>query len=337
MRRPKVGVFLLQAALGMAAVGLGGVLYLANTRPTVDVEPLPSGHATEGVRSVFLGTSTMVWTDGQHTWLVDGFFSRQPLSQVALTALQVDEAQVDATLQYALDGLRVPHRLSGIVVAHSHYDHALDAPYLAKQYGGRVYGSDSTWQIAKGQDLPPTQMEILLNVGVSRFGGFEVKIRQSRHAPTGFTGGINRTALRLPAHALQFKEGNSYSFVVGHDSKGQEPLALIQPSAGFVPGENKDLRVPLVFLGVGGLGRLGEEYIASYWAEMVTQTGAKQVYLIHWDDFTKPVFEAGQPKTLVAMPRLMDDFSKALPVLQGLAKRDKVQLVVHQAWETVTF
>ncbi|HEX4917656.1 MAG TPA: hypothetical protein VFV43_07150 [Limnobacter sp.] len=337
MRRIRLGVLLGRVLLGLTAVGVGALLYLANSRPAVVAQFLLSGSSTQGVRSLFLGTSTMVWTDGQHTWLVDGFLSRHPLSEVVLTPLHVNEALVDATLQHALDGLRVPHRLSGVVVAHSHYDHALDAPYLAKQYGGRVYGSDSTWQIAKGQDLPPTQMEVLRNYGVSRFGAFEVQIRQSRHAPTGFTGGINRTALRLPAHALQFKEGSSYSFVVRHDSKGEGPLALIQPSAGFIPGENKDLRVPLVYLGVGGLGRLGENYIESYWTEMVTQTGAKHVYLIHWDDFTKPVFEAGQPKPLLAMPRLMDDFSKALPVLEALAKRDKVQLFVHQAWETVTF
>ncbi|WP_370262631.1 MBL fold metallo-hydrolase [Limnobacter sp.] len=327
------------ALLAMLGMALGGLLYLANSRPDIQ----PHTHATlttaskASVRSLFLGTSTLVWTDGKTTWLVDGFLSRQPLWNVAFTPLDVDEALVDATLQHALDQLNMPHRVAGIVVAHSHYDHAMDAPYIAKRYGGQVHGSESTWQIALGQDLPPTQMEVVHNAGVARLGDFEVKIRQTRHAPTGFTGGLNHQPLRLPAHALRFKEGLSYSFVVHHKSQGDEPIALVQPSAGFLPGENRDLKVPVVFLGVGGLGRLGQDYIESYWQEMVTQTGARRVYLIHWDDFTKPVFSQGQPAPLVPMPALMDDMSAALPVLQGLALRDGVQLEVHQAWETITF
>ncbi|HEX4879818.1 MAG TPA: hypothetical protein VFV39_08240 [Limnobacter sp.] len=321
-------------ALALAALAL---VSLALSRPSLEAPAVGASNPNAGVRSLFLGTSTMVWTDGRTTWLVDGFLSRQALPSVAFTALDVNESLVDATLQHALDALRVPHRLAGIVVAHSHYDHAMDAPYLAKRYGGRVHGSESTWQIAQGQGLPAIQMEVVKQAGVARFGDFEVMLRQSRHAPTGFTGGFNHTPLRLPAHALRFKEGVSYSFVVRHAMLGDQPMALIQPSAGYIEGENKDLRVPVVYLGVGGLGRLGKAYIEGYWHEMVTQTRATRVHLIHWDDFTKPVFSVGQRESLVPMPRLMDDFSKALPVLQALAQRDKVQLSVHQAWETVTF
>ncbi len=129
----------------------------------------------------------MAWTDGQSTWLVDGFFSRQPLSEVAFTRLKVDETQVGAVAAEMFKRLDMPSALSGIVVAHSHYDHSLDAPFLAKQYGARVVGSESTLQIAKGQDVPTTQIDAFTGSGRVKLGEFDIQLIQSAHAPTGFS------------------------------------------------------------------------------------------------------------------------------------------------------
>eukprot|EP01030_Chromulinospumella_sphaerica_P013847 gene13847-13632_t len=118
----------------------------------------------------------MAWTDGQSTWLVDGFFSRQPLSEVAFTRLKVNETQVGAVAMEMFKRLNMPSVLSGILVAHSHYDHSMDAPFLAKQYGARVVGSESTLQIAKGQDLPNTQMEVVPGGGRVKLGEFDIQL-----------------------------------------------------------------------------------------------------------------------------------------------------------------
>ncbi len=279
----------------------------------------------------------MAWTDGRSTWLVDGFFSRQPLSEVIFTRLKVDETQVSAVASEMFKRLNMPSTLTGIVVAHSHYDHSMDAPWLAKQYGARVVGSESTWQIAKGQDLPATQMDVMPGNGRVKLGEFEVQLIESAHAPTGFTGGFNAKPVFLPAHALQFKEGISYSFVVSHPDLGPAPFALIQPSAGFVPGQNKGVNVKHVFLGTGGLGKSSDAYISDYWQEMVVNTGAKQVYLIHWDDFTQPLINHGQLASLKPMPKLLDDFPRSLELLKMFAERDGVTLHVLDAWKLVNF
>ena len=279
----------------------------------------------------------MAWTDGRSTWLVDGFFSRQPLSEVIFTRLKVDETQVSAVASEMFKRLNMPSTLTGIVVAHSHYDHSMDAPWLAKQYGARVVGSESTWQIAKGQDLPATQMDVMPGNGRVKLGEFEVQLIESAHAPTGFTGGFNAKPVFLPAHALQFKEGISYSFVVSHPDLGPAPFALIQPSAGFVPGQNKGVNVKHVFLGTGGLGKSSDAYISDYWQEMVVNTGAKQVYLIHWDDFTQPLINQGQLASLKPMPKLLDDFPRSLELLKMFAERDGVTLHVLDAWKLVNF
>ncbi len=279
----------------------------------------------------------MAWTDGRSTWLVDGFFSRQPLSEVIFTRLKVDETQVSAVASEMFKRLNMPSTLTGIVVAHSHYDHSMDAPWLAKQYGARVVGSESTWQIAKGQDLPATQMDVMPGNGRVKLGEFEVQLIESAHSPTGFTGGFNAKPVFLPAHALQFKEGISYSFVVSHPDLGPAPFALIQPSAGFVPGQNKGVNVKHVFLGTGGLGKSSDAYISDYWQEMVVNTGAKQVYLIHWDDFTQPLINQGQLASLKPMPKLLDDFQRSLELLKMFSERDGVTLHVLDAWKLINF
>ncbi|MCQ8895593.1 hypothetical protein NQT62_03940 [Limnobacter humi] len=298
------------------------------------VGPAPS----QGIAALFLGTSSFLWTDGKTQWLLDGFFSRPSLLEVMFSRLDVNKDRVNSTLGRAFTVLGTPAEFSAVFVAHSHYDHALDAPYLVKQQpASRLYGSASTRQIALGQQVPAHQIS-LLNIPQSiPVGDFTIRVLGSAHAPTGFTGGNNDEPLRLPAHALAFKEGMSYSFVVYHQRTGAQPLALIQPSAGYVPGQNAGLTVPVVFLGTGGLGKLDEEHAARYWQEMVKDTGAKTVYLIHWDDFTLPLMKGGALQTLRPMPELVDHLDRTITRLQAFARRDGVSLTVLQAWKKVNF
>lgn len=323
--------------LGLAIVALGAIVHGLRTAPKIELGVYPPASLDADVKALFLGTSSMAWTDGSTTWMVDGFFSRQPLGRVALSRLDVDEKRVLEVARETFRKLKVPEVLSGVLVAHSHYDHALDAPFLVKTFGGQLHGSASTGQIALGQDVPPQRVKVQGKQGVASFGQFQVELRESAHAPTGFTGGFNTSPVRLPAHALSFKEGISYSFLVSHPLLGNGPFALIQPSAGFIPGQNKGLAVNTVFLGTGGLGKLDSRYVADYWQEMVVGTGAKQVYLIHWDNFTLPLMKQGRPVSLQAMPNLVDDFSRSLAELTRLSKRDGVNLHVLNAWDMVEF
>lgn len=327
--------------VGFLALAFGSLAYLAQHHPSLgplpQMNPIRMGATEPTVRGMYLGTSSFAWTDGQTNWLVDGFFSRQPIAKVAFNRLDVDQSQVRKTAQLVFEALQVHPSLRGIFVAHSHYDHSIDAPFLAKTYGGAVYGSDSTAKISMGQNLNPLQIEVLRNRQKVRLGRFEVQAIHSKHAPTGFTGGFNATPLALPAHALAFKEGISYSFVLSHTQLGGKPFALIQPSAGFVPGQNAGIEVDTVFLGTGGLGKLDDGYIEAYWQEMVKSTQAKRVYLIHWDDFTLPILNEQGPLPLKPMPRLLDDFERSFQTLSTLAKRDRVDLRVLDAWTSLFF
>lgn len=287
------------------------------------------------LKVLFLGTSSMLWTDGKTSWMLDGFFSRQPVLDVMLKKLDVIRPRVDETAQKAFESLQVPPVLSAVFVAHSHYDHSMDAPYLTQQYGGRVMGSGSTQQIALGQGLDKERTHLLTEGTWEKVGDFRIQAIRSAHAPTGFTGGFNTKPLTLPAHALAFKEGVSYMFAVKHKSQPDSVLAIIQPSAGFIPGQTKGIQTDTVFLGVGGLGKLKESQIEAYWQELVVHPKAKQVYLIHWDDFTQPLLQGASPTPLQPMPKAMDNFEKSAAVLKRLAQQDGVHLSLLQSFQQI--
>ncbi len=56
-----------------------------------------------------------------------------------------------------------------------------------------------------------------------------------------------------------------------------------------------------MFLGIGGLGTLGRDYAEQFWQSTVTATGASSVYVVHFDDFTRPLGE------IVPAPRIAGD------------------------------
>jgi L-ascorbate metabolism protein UlaG (beta-lactamase superfamily) len=53
----------------------------------------------------------------------------------------------------------------------------------------------------------------------------------------------------------------------------------------------------------------------------VKKTGATLIVPIHWDHFGLPLDEAPRP-----LPYFMDDMSRSMPVLQQLAKADRVTI-----------
>jgi L-ascorbate metabolism protein UlaG (beta-lactamase superfamily) len=100
------------------------------------------------LKVTFFGTSTLLFDDGVSQIIVDGFFSRPKTGKVAFGKIRSNEKVIRAMIaKYQL------HRLKAIFVCHSHYDHALDAPLLSQLTGAKLYGSYSTLNLGKGENL----------------------------------------------------------------------------------------------------------------------------------------------------------------------------------------
>ncbi|MBX3619297.1 MAG: MBL fold metallo-hydrolase [Rhizobacter sp.] len=260
---------------------------------------LPAAPADAPVRVRFAGVSTLVFDDGETVWMTDGFFSRPPLLQTALRRLSPDAGRIDEGLQQ----LGVT-RLAAVVPVHSHYDHAMDSPAVARRTGALLIGGESTLNVGRGQGLPPQQMRAVHAGDTVQLGRFRLHFIASRHSPTPYSSGEGHELIEAPlvppAHASAWREGDVWSLVVTHAS-GRS--FLVQGSAGYVPGALAGVRADTVFLGVGTLGKKDDAYRTAYWDETVKAVGARRVIPVHWDDFTHPLSEP-----LQTTPLLLDDF-----------------------------
>ncbi|MES2103938.1 MAG: MBL fold metallo-hydrolase [Pseudomonadota bacterium] len=272
----------------------------------------------DGLRVTFLGVATLLLDDGETAILTDGFFTRPGRMTVLTGKVAPDPALIRQTLQRA--GVK---RLAAVIAGHSHYDHALDAPEVARQTGAVLVGSGSTANVGRGWGLPESSIRVVQGGDQLDFGRFHIRLIKSRHAPTGFTGGEISQPLVPPARATDYKEGDSYSVLVQH---GRRSL-LVQSSAGFVDNALKGLHADVVFLGVGTLGMQPESFRQAYWQQVVRTLGATRVFPIHWDDFTRPLAQ-----DLVALPYPFDDFSTSMDFIIKSGHRDKVDIRMAPAW-----
>jgi L-ascorbate metabolism protein UlaG (beta-lactamase superfamily) len=265
-----------------------------------------------GVRVRFFGVSTVLVEDGATGIMTDGFFSRPGFVPVVLLKVAPDPARIDAALKKGNVS-----RLAAVLVAHSHYDHALDAPAVAARTGAALIGSESTANIGRGQGLPNDRIRVVRDGDVLSFGAFTVRVFESPHSPNALFPGVIPEPLRTPANAGDFKEGGNHSFLVKH-ARG---TILVHPSANFLPGMFRGLHADVVFLGIGLLGKQTEQFARDYWREVVQTTRPRLVIPIHWDDFLRPLDEPLRP-----MPYLMDDFERCMRMLTQMAEADGISL-----------
>lgn len=267
----------------------------------------------------------MLLDDGETALLTDGFFSRPDKLTTFVGHVQPEVAAIAAGLTRA--GIPAhTGKLAAVIPLHSHYDHAMDAPEVARRTGALLLGSSSTAMVGRGWGLPESQIQTAQLRMPYHFGKFTVTLYPALHTPTGFTGGVIDAPLKPPVRASDYKEGQSYAMLVEHEGQS----LLITSTAGFVPGALQGVKAQVVMLGIGAMGPRSEEHKAAYWAETVHTVGAQRVIPIHWDDFWRPSTLPMQP-----MPLPLDDFDASMRFLQAAATRDKVDLRLPLEWKAM--
>lgn len=275
--------------------------------------------ATGDFAVTFLGVSTVLLDDGETAVLTDGFFSRPSLARVALGRIAPDEARIDAALRRA--GI---DRLAVVAPVHTHFDHAMDSPAVVRRTGAVLAGGSSAAQVGKGAGLPEDRIRVVSPGEPQAFGDFRLTWLESEHCPPDRYPGTIEAPVVPPARAGAYQCGEAWSVLVEHAS-GR--TALVQGSAGFRPGALAGRQADVAYLGVGQLGVQDRAYLRAYWAETVEATGAREVVLLHWDDFFQPLH-----LPLRALPYAGDDLDVTMEVLGDLARRQRVGLHLPTLW-----
>lgn len=291
---------------------------LAQWAHLVDV---PVAEVDSPLRVQWLGVSTVHVTDGTTSLLTDGFFSRPGLATVGLRRFVPDVARIDEALLLA--GI---DRLDAVLPVHTHYDHVMDSATVALRTGAVVVGGSSTAQVARGHGLAESRIVTATAGEPLTFGAFEVTLVEGTHCPPDRYPGEVTAPVPRRAGVRAYRCGEAWSTLVHHRPSGRR--LLIQGSAGCVPGALSGHAAEVAYLGVGQLGIQDEAYTQQYWDETVGRVGARQVVLVHHDDFFRPL-----TRPLRALPYAGDDLGVTMERLGRYAERDGVRLSLPALWQ----
>lgn len=290
-----------------------------------NTDAIPAGK----LKVTFLGTSSLLIDDGETQLLTDGFITRPGLLKTGFGKIGCDTNKVKHFVsEYKVD------RLKAVFCAHSHYDHAMDAPYIAMRTGTELHGSSSTLNIGRGSGLMEGNMKIYEPNKAMMFGKFKVTILNSKHTPPFNVLGKSNDdlgeqitePLKQPAKAEAYAEGGAYDILIQHGTHS----ILIKASTNWLPGALDGVRADVVFLGVACIGKQDSTFRNNYYNETVGKLKPQIVIPVHWDNFFKPL----SPK-LKALPRIVDNVKLGFNYIIERSKADGIQFRLMQGGDSV--
>ncbi|RZS29783.1 L-ascorbate metabolism protein UlaG (beta-lactamase superfamily) [Herbihabitans rhizosphaerae] len=251
---------------------------------------LPAGLTVD-----WLGVAGYRFTYQDHTLFVDPFVSRVPLSALLRrrTALP-DPARVAA--------VEAPGTTVGILIGHGHWDHALDAPALARRLGCRVYGSRSVENLMRLHGLDDSAVEV---EPYHRYelGPFTVSFTPSTHSKLvlgqriPFDGDTScDTLAELTPQAYRCGQTWGITITVG------DFTIYHQGSADLIDDAVREHDVDLFLAGVAG-----RSYTPDYWQRVLSLLRPKVVVPTHYDDFFVSVDDPMAFTTLTRLANVPDE------------------------------
>ncbi len=281
----------------------------------------------DSIKVNFLGTTSMLISDGTTNLMIDGFVSRPSTANILFSKLKTDPFLVKQTLEK----LRV-NKMDAILVFHSHYDHVMDSPEFAKQTGAIVLGSESTALVCRGHNLPSAQIRVITSGQPYNFGKFKVTFVLSKHIKlpwliekAGLAGTITEEVIQ-PASFFDYKEGGTYSIIIEHP-KG----SLMLHSADFKEDELKGYHADTVFFSTPNIENMKPDVRNKLFKEIFEQTDSKRIIPVHWDDITLTLNKPLQP-----LSKLVTDFDKSMDILKEYTNSHKMSLEMLRSFEEIT-
>lgn len=240
------------------------------------------------MKITYLGTNTLLFSKDQTALLIDPHFTRPGLAHLLGKIRPDPEKTAESLARFEI------RKVAGILLTHTHYDHALDAVEVIRQVGGNLYGSASAVHLAQGAGLDAEACVQVTPRQPFYVSQFRVCFHPSKHVPfpppLGWimpVEGEIRRAFSPPAWFWNYQTGHTFAIQVDQ--------TLVFGSAGFVTDAYQNLDIKTVILGVGGLDLKPPRYIDSLYSETVLAPGARQVFLSHWDNFFRPADQPLRP------------------------------------------
>jgi L-ascorbate metabolism protein UlaG (beta-lactamase superfamily) len=230
-----------------------------------------------GLEIEWLGVAGYRLTYEGHTLLVDPYFSRAPVSSV----LRREPALPDTAL---LDRVLESYgEVVGVLVGHTHFDHAVDAPAIARRFACPALGSASLGRLMRLHGLGEQAVEVAPHHPYE-LGPFTVSFVPSRHSKlllglaVPFAGEL--TCAHLDALSPSaYKCGQVWGIRI---EVGGATL-YHQGSADLIDEEIRKGEVDFFLAGIAG-----RSFTRDYWSRVLARLDPGVVIASHYDDFFRP-------------------------------------------------
>jgi L-ascorbate metabolism protein UlaG (beta-lactamase superfamily) len=281
--------------------------------------------AQAAVTLAYLGTAGWQIIDGKTTILIDPYLTRakypspndgvdknDPRPLVGIdSVVESDTAVIDAHIQHA----------DYIFLTHTHPDHSLDMPYIARKTGALVVGTESTANLARVSGVPTAQIRAVKGDEELTFDTFSVRVIHSLHgifAPPR-PGRLPPPIPLFPANAKppirfgQHVEGGTLAYLIrigGHQ-------IVVFGSMNYIESELRGLRPDVALIGA----MPERQNIENYTPRLMHVLGNPPLVLpTHWDRFNVG-YEVSQQPAVDRLASFLAEVKAASPATRVIVPK----------------
>jgi L-ascorbate metabolism protein UlaG (beta-lactamase superfamily) len=244
----------------------------------------------EGLEIEWLGVSGCRLSAEDKTLFIDPYLSRVPFSEL----LRRRAALPDPGALHRF--VRAAGEVVGVLVGHTHFDHAVDAPAIARRFGCKAYGSDSLVNLMALHGMAERAVEVE-PYRTYELGPFEVSFTPSMHSKlllglaVPYDGDLTCDHLDALSPAA-YRCGQ----VWGISIKVAGVHLYHQGSANLIDEAIRARDVDVFLAGIAG-----RSFTDDYWRRIVPRLDPEVVVPTHYDNFFRPL---GQRMEFVSDVRL---------------------------------
>ena len=216
-----------------------GVVSSCAKSALVVAAPVSHGEVT----LTYLGVAGWQIASEGHVVLIDPYVSRLSAEAIDGATVVPDDAAIAA---------HTPAHADAILVSHSHFDHVLDVPSIAKRSGAQIIGSQSTANLARAAGVPTDQIITVKGGEDFQFDGFSVRAIASLHSALDDKHSFGGASLidanvKLPMAADGYLEGGTFAYLVRIGGK----QILVLGTANFIERELEGIHPDVAIVATG--------------------------------------------------------------------------------------
>jgi L-ascorbate metabolism protein UlaG (beta-lactamase superfamily) len=231
-----------------------------------------------GLELEWLGVSGYRMTYEDQTLFIDPYVSRVPLSAVLRRRPAMPDVKLIDTY------LGAPAKVVGVLVGHTHFDHAVDAPAVARKFGCPAFGSSSLANLMALHGLADRAVEVE-PYKAYELGPFVISFVPSAHSKLLLGLGVpfdgELTCEHLDALAPgAYRCGQCWAIHI-------EVAGITfyhQGSANLVDDAIRHRGVDFFLSGVAGRG-----FTPRFWERILPRLEPRTIVPTHYDDFFRPL------------------------------------------------